>query len=153
MGVPMSARLERLADQLLRPAGPGDVVAGAGESSAEAIARGLAALGAVLGRWFGAYGYHAVLTRALGECRQSHPVLGTLRLGDPIAPALHGLAEAQATHGPAALQAGARVLVARVLDLLGRVIGHDLLLHVLAPLIEEPGAPPHDSGDASSGSA
>lgn len=83
-------------------------------------------LAAELSRWFGPYGYHALLMRALAQVRVDHPVLRHVHIGAPTAPYLDGLADAAALHGADALIAGVEAVLSALIDLLGRLIGEDL---------------------------
>jgi hypothetical protein len=105
----------------------------AAERAAEELAH-------VLARWFGPYGTHALLTRALGQARRGHPALETAHLGAPLAPALGRLAEAAALHGPGAVTEGVLALLAASVTLLGRMIGEDMALQLVERRME--GHPP-----------
>ena len=83
-------------------------------------------LAAELSRWFGPYGYHALITRAVAQARSGHPALAAVRAGPPEAPYLDGLAEAAGTHGAPATLAGLAAVLATLIELLGRLIGADL---------------------------
>ncbi len=85
-----------------------------------------------LSGWFGSYGARALLTRALTDAQKSHPVLLSVRVGVPPAPALDGLAESARTHGGVAAVAGTADLVAALLELLARLIGDDLAAILVA---------------------
>ena len=91
-----------------------------------------------LARWFGPYGYHALLTRALAEARAEHPVLESVRIRTPLLPGLDGLADAAQTHGAAAVADGVVGLLAAVIDLLGRMIGEDMALPLVERSMEAP---------------
>ena len=103
-----------------------------------AAEQGTAELADVLSRWFGPYGYHALLTRALAQARREHPVLAAVRIRAPLTPLLDGLQEAAQVHGTGALTEGAVALVAAVLTLLGRVIGEDMALQLMERGVASP---------------
>jgi hypothetical protein len=84
-----------------------------------------------LTRWFGPYGYHALLTRALVEARGAHPVLGAVIVRSPLEPLLDGLADGARGHGNAAMTTAVTTVLATVIDLLGRLIGEDMALHLV----------------------
>ena len=88
-------------------------------------------LGDALTRWFGPYGYHALLTRALVEARSEHPVLGAVVVRSPLEPFLDGLADGARAHGNAAMIDGVTTVLTTVMELLGRLIGEDMALHLV----------------------
>ena len=107
-----------------------------------------------LARWFGPYGYHALLTRALSEAVSQHPVLADVRVRDPLAPVLDGLDDALKTHDPDAVLEGVVAVVAGVIALLARVIGEDMALRLVEHSMDGParnGTSP--GGSASQGGA
>lgn len=85
-------------------------------------------LAAELSRWFGPYGYHALLTRAIVQARSQHPALALVRVGPPEAPYFDGLAEAAQAHGAPATLAGLVAVLAGLIEILGRLIGADLAM-------------------------
>ena len=89
-----------------------------------------------LSRWFGPYGYHALLTRALAQARTEHPVLVSVHIRAPLAPVLEDLNEAAQVHGAAALSDGVVGLLAALLGLLGRLIGEDMALQLIERSME-----------------
>ena len=116
-----------------------------------AVERALADVADTLGRWFGPYGYHALLTRALVSTRVAHPALASLRVRAPLEPVLDGLAEAARLSGAPAAVDGLVALVATVVDLLGRMVGADMAYQLLARGLDRPNttapdqpAPPGD---------
>lgn len=76
--------------------------------------------------WFGPYGAHALLTRALGRARADHPALAAVRVGAPARPAVEGLVDSAQAYGAAQTAAAAADLLAAVVELLERLIGGDL---------------------------
>lgn len=111
---------------------------------AAAAGRAMDELGNALARWFGPYGTHALLTRALAQARRDHPVLGMVGLGAPHAPALVGVADAAQAHGTAAVVDGLATLSSATVALLGRMIGEDLAQQLVERHMEgrAPVAPP-----------
>jgi hypothetical protein len=107
---------------------------------AEMVGRQLAS---TLSRWFGPYGYHALLTRALADARVTHPELGSLRIETPADPTLVGLAEVAEAHGVDATIAGVTTVYAAIVELMGRLIGEDLAMNLM-----EQAVPGVTAGDA-----
>lgn len=100
-------------------------------------------LASTLSRWFGPYGYHALLTRALADALLTHPELADVRVENTSDPVLKGLAEVAAAHGVEATMEAVITLVAGIADLLGRLIGEDLAMNLM-----EQAVPDVSSGDA-----
>lgn len=103
------------------------------------IARVAGQLGAQLrlglGRWIGVDAYQALLQRAAVTARAAHPTLdGASCLGEDSSVTL----AAVRVHGAAAVVDGLVTLVALVIELLGRIIGQEMAIH----LVERCGAPP-----------
>ena len=123
---PARAAAQRLLARARTPAeggsGPGDPIA-----AAEWVGRALAA---ELPRWFGPYGYHALLARALAEVVRTNSALAAVRVRGPSDPTLEGLADAARAHGDAAAE-GAAAVLARVIELLGRLIGEDMAVNLV----------------------
>jgi hypothetical protein len=107
--------------------GPGPV--GLAERTSTDVATALA-------RWFGPYGYHALLTRALTSARSAHPALASVSIRAPLEPVLDGLADAAETFGIPPVLDGVAAVLAAVLDLLGRMIGEDMALHLVERLMD-----------------
>jgi hypothetical protein len=139
----------RVADPRARDTGAHDPV-----TLAERTA---AALADTLTRMFGPYGYHALLTRALGQARAAIPALPALadvHVRATLTPQLDGVADAARTHGPEALTAGITVLLAAVVGLLGRVVGEQMALQLLERSMHSPDGPPNPTGrDAAAAAA
>lgn len=85
-------------------------------------------LRAGLTRWVGSEGYRALLDRALGLAEPDHPALRSLRCheGDGW-PA----AEAARSYSAAQVSAAMVALVATLIDLLGRIIGEEMAVHLV----------------------
>jgi hypothetical protein len=104
------------------------------EEIAMATDRMFAQLKAGLGRWIGASGYTALLNRAMALAKAEHPALSDLDcLGED------GVATAAAVraHGAPKVAAGLAMLVAAIVDLLGRIIGEEISMR----LVEQVGIP------------
>lgn len=118
-------------------------------AAAERIFR---ALSGELSRWFGPFGYHALLTRALVKSRGEHRVLADVHVRSATEPWLAGLPEAAQLHGAEAATEGVATLLAALIDLLGRLIGEDLAVNLVSQALTsrapegDPGAEP-DAGN------
>ncbi len=106
------------------------------------IARAAGQLGAHLrtglGRWIGFDAYQALLKRAVVAAQTTHPALdGVACLGEDASVTI----AAVHVHGAAEVVDGLVALVALVIELLGRIIGQEMAIH----LVEQCGAPrPHE---------
>lgn len=123
---------------------------GAGDTAADVVAvaeRALRRLSDDLVGWFGPFGAHALVTRALAQARPEHPALAPVRVGGPAAPYFEGLAESGRVHGADAAAAGAVDVLAALVDLLGRMIGD-----TLATTLVEQGSRAGADGRAMNGS-
>jgi len=85
-----------------------------------------------LSRWFGFYGYHSLLMRALAEARREHPVLATIQVRSATEPWFEPFPVADGTHGVDAAIEGWVALLTALLELLGRVIGEDLAVKLVS---------------------
>ena len=105
---------------------PGEAAAAAEDVHAQ--------LRAGLGRWVGAEGYRALLTRALTLAEEGHPVVGGLSFlgGDESA-----IDPAGREHGPADVAAGMEALIAALIEVLGRIVGQEMAVR----LVEQVGLP------------
>ena len=101
---------------------------------AEMVGRQLAS---TLSRWFGPYGYHALLTRALADALVTHPELASVRVQTPADPTLVGLAESANAHGIEATMEGMTTVFATIVELLGRLIGEDLALNLMEQAVPD----------------
>lgn len=124
---PTSPAADAVARRLLAEAlATSDASEGQSRDPVAAASRVLARLGDALARWFGPYGYFAVLSRALAQARVDHPALAEVVVRGPASAVLEGLPEAAHAHGAHATLEGITNVLAGVVDLLGRVIGEDL---------------------------
>lgn len=97
--------------------------AAAPREMAAAAEQGCARLRAVLTRWIGSEGYRALVDRALAQTRAEHPAIEGLQLeGEDV----EGFAVAIGVHSAAEVREGILALVARLIDLLSRLIGEDM---------------------------
>jgi len=81
-----------------------------------------------LGRWIGAQGYRALLARAGGLARAEHPALGGLSWLGEDQPAITAAGQAQ---GTGEVTVGPVVLVAALIELLGRIIGEEMAVRLV----------------------
>jgi hypothetical protein len=81
-----------------------------------------------LGRWVGADAYRVLLDRALGLARVEHAALRHLScLGDDKA----ATTNAVQTHGTAEVRDAILTLLTALIELLGRVIGDEMAVHLV----------------------
>ena len=144
---PISPAVDAAARRLLaateQPGRAGAPASGQDEALGEVVAHSHAArtttqLADTLARWFGPYGYHALLTRALSEASRQHPLLAAVRVRDPLTPLLDGLDEALETNDPDAVLEGVTAVIAGVIALLARVIGEDMALRLVEQSMDGP---------------
>ena len=91
-------------------------------------------LGAELGRWIGADGFRALVQRALVIARAQHPALnGFSCLGKSQAENTAATDLAQ-TFGAAETAAGMVALLSALIELLGRILGDEMALHLVAQI-------------------
>ena len=151
---PTSPAARALAHRLLGQAG---ALAGSesGGSEAPNAADPVAALewvcrhlGDELSRWFGPYGFHALLTRALAKARVDQPPLAAVRVRSSPDAYLDGLGDAVQGYGVHPATEAFAALLAAFIDLLGRLIGEDLAVNLVsqatmlsAPDVDDPSRP------------
>ena len=85
-----------------------------------------------LSRSIGATGAHALLSRALAEASRAHPVLREIRIIDNGSSGLDGLEVAVKAHGSPAAAEGLETLLEILLSLLGRFVGFDMVVRLVA---------------------
>jgi hypothetical protein len=85
-------------------------------------------IGAGLRRWIGTAGYSALLDRALAQSRFGHPVLeGLSCLGADAST----IADLVRERGAGEISAGLVAVVRELVELLGRIIGPELVMHLV----------------------
>lgn len=84
-----------------------------------------------LSRWVGRDGCHALFTRALAEARTDHPLLEEIQLRARSEPYVEGVAEAIETYGAAQTAEAIESMLARLIELLGRLIGDDIAMKLI----------------------
>jgi len=85
-----------------------------------------------LSRSIGATGAHALLSRALAEASRAHPLLREIRIDENGASGQDGLKAAVESHGSPASAAGLEALLEILLSLLGRFVGFDMVVRLVA---------------------
>jgi hypothetical protein len=84
-----------------------------------------------LARSLGPAGARALLTRAIAQAQDAHPVLGEIHIGNHSEPGLDGMASLIQAHGAPAVVAGLEAVLETLLGLLGRLIGHDMVARLV----------------------
>ena len=84
-----------------------------------------------LSRSFGASGSHALLARALAQAQSKHPLVKELLLDRRSGPALDNMASIVQTHGAPAVATALEAVLETLLDLLGRLIGDDMVARLI----------------------
>ena len=97
-----------------------------GDTAARAAAAACDHLYRELSRWVGSDGCHALFTRALAQARNEYPALGQIQLRARSEPYIDGVAETIMAHGDAATTEALESMLARLVELLGRLIGDDM---------------------------
>lgn len=108
------------------------LIVSSGSARAEGDSAGRAAAAACdhlyheLSRWVGPDGCHALFTRALAQARTDYPVLGQIELRPRSEPYIDGVAATIMAHGDATTAEALESMLARLVELLGRLIGDDM---------------------------
>lgn len=103
------------------------------ESGAAAAACGY--LYAELSRWIGAEGCHALFERALADARKESQPMRSIQLSARAVPYVQGIETGVAAHGDAETAAGVELLLMRLLELLRRLIGDDMAMKLIEPVL------------------
>lgn len=122
----------------------GMVRAGRSQSSADDSASGAAAsacnyLYIELSRWIGSEGCHALFTRALSDARKGSASLHSIQLTARAAPYVQGIEATVAEHGDAETAAAIETMLLRLVELLGRLIGDDMAIKLISPVLAKGG--------------
>lgn len=92
-----------------------------------------------LSRWVGPDGCHALFTRALVQARADYPALERIHLQPRSEPYVDGVAEAIMAHGDFTIADALESMLARLVELLGRLIGDDMAMKLIErSLVTEP---------------
>jgi hypothetical protein len=84
-----------------------------------------------LSRWVGPDGCHALFTRALAQARDEYPTLAKIHLQPRSESYIDGVAEAIMVDGDAATAEALESMLARLVELLGRLIGDDMAMKLI----------------------
>jgi hypothetical protein len=84
-----------------------------------------------LSRWVGSDGCHALFTRALAQARTEYPALGQIQLHARSEPYIDGVAETIMAQGDGATAEALESILARLIELLGRLIGDDMAMKLI----------------------
>ena len=84
-----------------------------------------------LTRSIGSTGSHALLTRARAQTQGEHPLVKEIRIGGPSEAGLNGVTDLVQTHGAPAVVAGLEAVLERLLGVLGRLIGDDMVARLV----------------------
>ena len=91
-----------------------------------------------LSRWVGPDGCHALFTRALAQAKPEHPALGQIQLRPRSDPYVDGVAATIMAHGDAATAEALESLLVHLVELLGRLIGDDMVMKLIERGLSEP---------------
>ena len=86
-----------------------------------------------LARTLGPTGFHALLTRALNQAGATHHFLKDVRVRRAPEPSFGGIAELVEAHGSPAVAVALELTLERVLMLLVRLIGADVVSQLVEP--------------------
>jgi hypothetical protein len=100
-------------------------------SSARAAAGSCDQLYRELSRWVGPDGCHALFTRALAQARAEHPALAQIHLQPRSDSYIDGVAETIMEFGDPATAEALESMLARLVELLGRLIGDDMAMKLI----------------------
>ncbi len=102
-----------------------------GDTAARGAAAACDHLYRELSRWVGPDGCHALFTRALAQARTEYPALGQIQLRARSEPYIEGVAETIMAHGDAATADALELMLADLVELLGRLIGDDMAMKLI----------------------
>lgn len=131
---PETPTIRQLTRRLLDREGGSEDAAGAGAAAAhdacERVYRELC-------RWVGTNGCLALLTRALADARAGTPVLEEIRIAARSETGLEGVPESVLKHGATATAEGLEVLLVKLFELLGRLIGDDMVMRLVEQVVQD----------------
>jgi hypothetical protein len=105
-------------------------------SAARAAAASCDHLYQELSRWVGPDGCHALFTRALAEARAEHSALAQIHLQPRSEHYIDGVAESIMAHGDRETGDALESMLARLVELLGRLIGDDMAMKLIGQSLE-----------------
>ena len=76
-------------------------------------------------------GCHALFTRALLQTRTEHPFFERIRLSPRSEPNIDGVADSINAHGDASVSDGLEAMLVALVELLDRLIGHDMAVKLI----------------------
>jgi hypothetical protein len=118
----------QLAERLIKVHSSG---AGRSPSPAAAAVAAVDNLYGELSRWFGRDGCHALFARALAQARNDYPALEKIQLRPGAEQYFDGASDAIETHGDATAAESIEAMLAALIDLLGRLIGYDMVTKLI----------------------
>lgn len=117
------------------------------DSDARAAAAACEDLHRELSRWVGRDGCHALFARALAQTRLDYATIDGVQLRPLSEPYLDGVAESIMSSGATAVAEALESMLVHVVELLGRLIGEDMAVKLIEPLIAAPGRTSATSDD------
>jgi len=126
--LPESRTAQELARRLLARDAPAE---DAPDAVAKAIQQVCGRVSANLSRWFGVDGTNALFTRALVQAQANHPALANVKYSHQSDVCLERLAESARIHGANAAAEGVAAILTALIELLGRLIGQDIAMHLV----------------------
>ncbi len=96
--------------------------------TANALVELLAVLRVGLGRWIGVAGYDTLLDRAVGIAREDYPWISSLF--HPEIDSVNVVAAVE-SFGTPVVMAGGKQLIAIIIELLGRIVGINMAVHLV----------------------
>jgi hypothetical protein len=107
-----------------------------------------------LSRWFGPYGSHALVSRALARAQTDHASLASVTISSTPPSRLVGIVQSGDPHGATATLEGIAAVLAALADLIAKLIGYDLANSLLDQCIAmsqngQTAAPPSAGNDQS----
>jgi hypothetical protein len=109
----------------------------AGNDAARAAAAACDHLYQDLSRWVGLDGCHTLFTRALAEARIDHPLLEEILLRPRSEPYVEGVTETIDAYGAAQTAEALESMLVRMVELLGRLIGDDMVMKLIQLTLSE----------------
>lgn len=100
-----------------------------------------------LSRWVGRDGCHALFVRALAQTRLDNATLDGVQLRPLSEPYLDGVADAIMSGGDTAVAEALESMLVHIVELLGRLIGDDMAVKLIEPIIAAPGRSSATSDD------
>ena len=106
-----------------------------------ALQRTLASVSENLRRAIGDDGYTALLARAIAQTQTDHPALSDIRRDGSLVFPMDGLTAEDGIHDILLVSAAFESLLASIIDVLGGLIGADMVLNLLDPDGVSPASP------------